>query len=279
MTRRLLTFLLALMLGLPGVTAISAAALATASAQTEEPHMLDLPVLVAYCERDPGSKLQPGGGRFDPEQVMKDHGCQPAQDISVTVSSERGDEETDFFARCETDDDGLCRVEAPTDPERELLVAVHMSTVEPGFTRNEAVTPTVHFSEFTGVGIALLPDREVLGQKTDDLPERRTLAVKVEEGEDPASVLTQLSEGEVSIDEFPWLATNDEGWVSYDLGIFQSDTVDLMIDVEGEPEFACSDIDHGGSLKAKWIEGREGDFLRITLPDTDGDINCDVAIP
>ena len=48
---------------------------------------------------------------------------------------------------------------------------------------------------------------------------------------DPAEVLTQLSEGDVSIDEFPWLATNDDGWVSYDLGLFEADTVDLMLDV------------------------------------------------
>lgn len=244
----------------------------TTRAQATDAHMLDLPVLVAACERDPGERLSPGGGRFSPEQTMDEFGCDPAEEVSVTVYNR----EIDFFARCETDDEGLCRVEAPTDPERQLMVAIHMSTVEPGLSPSEQVVPTVHFSEFTGVGIALMQDPD---DERDDLPDRRTLAVKVEQDGEPAEVLTQLSEGEISIDEFPWLATNDGGWVSYDLGLFEAETVDLMIDIDGKPTIACSDIDHNTSLETEWIDGREGDFVRITLPETDGDINCDVSLP
>lgn len=240
-------------------------------------HMLDLPVLVAECNRDPGRMLQPGGGRFDPSQVMDDHECGPAEGVSVTVYNR----DIDFFARCETDDEGLCRVEAPTDPERELMVAIHMSTVTPGFAPEDAITATVHYSEFTGVGIAVLPDFSLSEDELEDLPDRRTLAVKAEADGKPAEILTQLSEGDVAIDEFPWLATNEDGWVSYDLGLFESDTVDLMmdLDVEREPAFSCSDLGSGDALETEWIEGFEGNFFRITLPDdANGNINCDVAL-
>lgn len=249
-------------------------------AQDDEVHMLDLPILVAECNRDPGKELQPGGGRFDPAQVLDDHECGRAEGVSVTVSHRPTDEDDlDFFARCETGDDGMCAIEAPTDPERELMVAVHLSTVTPGFAPAEPITTTVHYSEFTGVGIALLPDPDLDEDALADLPERRTLAVKVTRDDEPAEVLTQLSEGETSIEGFPWLATNEDGWVSYDLGLFEGKTVDLMLDVDDEPGFACSDIDEGGSLETEWIEGFEGTFLRITLPETDGDINCEIALP
>jgi hypothetical protein len=271
--RGTLATLLALMM-LPGASVMALA--------QGDLHMLDLPVLVAECNRDPGTMLTPGGGRFDPAQVMDDYECEPAEGVSVTVyHREEGEAamKTAFFARCETDDEGICRVEAPTDPERELMVAVHMSTVTPGFAPAHPLTPTVHFSEFTGVGIALLPDPALDEGQLADLPDRRTLALKVEQDGEPAEVLTQLSEADVAIDDFPWLAPNGDGWVSYDLGLFDSDTVDLMLDIDGEPEFACSDIDNHKPLAAEWIEGFEGDFIRITLPETDGNINCEITLP
>lgn len=247
----------------------------SAQQATEGPHMLDLPILVAACERDPGNQLQPGGGRFSPQQVMEDHDCEPVADVSVTVSNR----DIGFFARCETDDEGMCRVGAPTDPERELMVAVHVSTVPPGYVPVENVTPTVHYTEFTGEGIVLLADPDAAPGDRAELPDRRTLAVHVERDGEPIGVLTQLSAGEVTIDEFPWLATNDEGWVSYDLGQFDTDMVDLMLDMEGEPRIVCRDIDNDVPLETQFYEGREGEFARITLPDTDGDINCDVTLP
>ena len=271
---QMLALFLALLM-LPG-----AAGAGFARAQDDDGYMLDLPVLVAECNRDPGRNLQPGGGRFDPDEVLDDYECGRAEGVSVTVYHRPTDEDDlDFFARCETDEDGMCSVEAPTDPERELMVALHMSTVTPGFAPAAPVTTTVHYSEFTGVGIAVLPDPELDEDDLADLPDRRTLAVKVEQDGEPAEVLTQLSEGDVSIDDFPWHATNEEGWVSYDLGLVEADTVDLMLEIEDEPGFACSDIDEGGSLATEWVEGFEGNFLRITLPDTDGNINCEVTLP
>ena len=52
-----------------------------------------------------------------------------------------------------------------------------------------------------------------------------------------------------------------------------------MLDVDDEPEFACSDIDEGVALETEWVEGFEGNFLRITLPETDGNINCEISLP
>lgn len=266
----ILTFLM-----LPGAVGTG-----VAQAQDDSVHMLDLPILVAECNRDPGRDLQPGGGRFDPNQVLDDYECSRAEGVSVTVYHRpTEDDDLDFFARCETGKDGMCRVEAPTDPERELSVALHMSTVTPGFAPAEPITTTVHYSEFTGVGIAVLPDPDLDEDDLAGLPDRRTLAVKVEQDGEPAEVLTQLSEGDVSIDKFPWLATNEDGWVSYDLGLFESESVDLMLDVEDEPDVTCADIDGGGALESEWVEGREGTFLRISLPDTDGNINCEVSLP
>lgn len=269
----LLAFLLALLM-LPATTG------AVVTPAQDDVHMLDLPILVAECERDPGRDLQPGGGRFNPDDVLDDHGCERAEGVSVTVYHlpTEGDD-LDFFARCETDDDGMCAVEAPTDPERELMVALHMSTVTPGYAPAEPVTTTVHFSEFTGVGIAVLPDPDLEEDELADIPDRRTLAVKVTQDDKPAEVLTQLSEGDVSVEDFPWLATNEDGWVSYDLGLFETETVDLMLDVEDEPTVACSDIDEGGSLETEWVEGFEGNFLRIELPHSDGNINCEFSLP
>lgn len=246
-------------------------------------HMLELPVLVAYCERDPGKDLQPGGGRFSPEQVMAEHNCGPAEGVSVTVSSD----EIDFFARCETGDDGICEVEAPTDPERKLDVAIHMATVEPGFAPKHVVSQTVHYSEFTGIGIALLPEPDVTPGVLQSFPDRTTLAVNVAECEDgsttpgctrePVEALVQASAGDITAKGLPWLATNDDGWVSFDRASLDGDTIDLMLRTETKPRFACTDKESGDRIETEWIEGREGNFIRLT-PISDGDITCDVTL-
>lgn len=251
------------------------------AAQDDDAHMLDLPVLLASCERDPGNRLQPGGGRWDPQEEMKSFGCEPAADVDVTVYNL----DIDFFERCTTDDDGVCRVEAPTDPERELMVAIHMSTVTPGVAPAEVVTPTVHFSEFTGVGIALLPNPDVTPGADDD--ERVTIAANVAVCEDgsnaegcerePTDALVQASAGDITAEGNPWLATNDEGWVSFDRAAFEGDEIDLMLRTDTEPRFACSDQESGDRLDTEWIEGREGNFIRVTAT-TDGNITCDITL-
>lgn len=273
---------------LPGATILTILMLAIATAAAgqsppgeSEAHMLELPILVAYCERDPGNKLQPGGGRFSPEQVMEEFGCEPAPGISVTVSNQ----EIDVFARCDTGDDGLCRIDAPTDPQRELMVAIHTITVAPGFAPVRAVTPTVHFSEFTGVGIALLPDPSVT--PGDEVPARVPLAVNVAtcaDGSDaegckrsPTDALVQASAGDITAEGQPWLATNDDGWVSFDRASLDGETLDLMLQTDREPRFACTDVASGQRLETEWIEGREGNFIRL-IPVSDGEIRCDVTL-
>lgn len=256
--------MMALMLAVPGV----------ALAQTPDVPMREMPVMALYCEQDPGP-FNPGGGRgVSLEELEERFGCRTAEGVAVTFRSES----LDWFGRCDTEDDGICLLDAPSGPppEFELEAAVHLSTVEPGYTPKDATGTTANYTEFAGYGVILLPD-DARGTAAPD--ERRTLAVKAERDGDPVEVLTQLSEGDVTIDDFPWLATNEDGWVSYDLGSFESEMVDLMIDANGEPAISCSDIDHKTPLDVEWIEGREGDFARITLPSTDGDINCDVTLP
>lgn len=273
--RQMLALLLALLI-LPG---------ALSAQERDGVHLLDLPILVAYCERDPGNRIHPGGGRWDPQQQMEIFGCTPAAGIDVTVSNL----DIDFFDRCTTDGDGMCRIEAPTDPERELMVAVHMSTVTPGHAPADVVVPTVHYTEFTGVGIPLFLVPEITPGGTDQMPERTTIAVNVARCEDgsfapgcerePVQVLVQASSGDITAEGEPWLATNDEGWVSFDREFYDGDGIDLMLVTDGEPRFACSEIASGDRLATDWIEGREGTFIRVDTTGIDGDIACDVTLP
>jgi len=266
-----MTTVLMLLLGLAG----------TATAQSgDDVHMLDLPIIVAACDDDPGNKIQPGGGRFSPEEVMAQYHCTPVKGVAVTVSNL----DIDFFARCTTDANGLCKVSAPSDPDRKLDVALHMSTVPVGLSPHHVVNQTVHFSEFTGIGIPLFTDHDA----TPGSSERRTtIAVNVANCEggsnrpgcdrEPASALVQASTGEVTAKGQPWLATNDEGWVSWDRALLGGGDIDLMLRTDTEPRVACSDTATGHRLTTEWVEGREGNFIRIT-PDADGNITCDVTL-
>lgn len=252
----------------------------TAIAQPDEEHMLELPIIIASCKQDPGNKIQPGGGRFSPEHVMAQYDCTPVEGVSVTVSNL----DIDVFGRCETNDDGRCEVNAPTDPERELDVAIHMSTVPVGLAPHRVVNQTVHFTEFTGIGIPLFAEPDATPGPSD---ERTTIAVNIAECEDgstragceraPVEALVQASTGEVTAKGQPWLATNDKGWVSWDRSLLGDGDIDLMLRTSTEPRFACSDVKTGDRLATEWIEGREGNFIRVT-PDTDGNITCDVTL-
>lgn len=253
---------------------------APATSTPDDVHMLELPIIVASCKNDPGNMIQPGGGRYSPDQIMATFDCTPVEGVSVTVSNL----DIDFFARCETDDTGRCEVNAPTDPQRELDVALHMSTVPAGLAPKQVVTPTVHFSEFTGIGIPLFADPSATpgpGGK------RTTIAVNVAECKDgsnregcerqPVDAIVQASTGEITAKGQPWLATNDLGWVSFDRELLGQGDIDLMLRTETQPRFACSDVATGVRLTTKWVKGREGDFIRVT-PDADGNITCDVTL-
>lgn len=262
--------------------ALSLGTTGTATAQDDDEHMLDLPVQLAYCDDDPGNRLQPGGGKYVPEEEMARFNCDPAVGVDVTVYNL----DIDFFDRCTTEDDGICRVNAPTDPERELMVAIHMTTVSPGSAPHDVVNPTVHFTEFTGIGIALFSDPDIT-PGAGDAEERTTIAANVAVCEDgsnaegcerePTDALVQASSGDITAEGAPWLATNDEGWVSFDRDLLEGDAIDLMLQTDTEPRFACSDEETGDRLDTEWIEGREGNFIRVTAT-TEANITCDITL-
>lgn len=257
---------------------------AIAAQSTPEEHLLDLPILVAACEEDPGNRIHPGGGRFDPKAEMPRFGCEPVEGVDITVANL----EIDFFDRCTTDEDGMCRIEAPTDPERELMVAVHMTTVEPGWEPAEPVTTMVHYSEFTGIAVPLFADPAATPGAGEDPEERQTIAVNVARCEDgstaegcdraPVEALVLASPAEVSVEGYPWLATNEDGWVSFDRAALPGVKVDLMLQTDTEPRFACSEVASGDRIPTEWVEGREGGFIRLPSAAIDGDITCDVTL-
>ncbi len=78
---------------------------------------------------------------------------------------------------------------------------------------------------------------------------------------------------------FPWLATNEDGWVSFDLGMFRTPEVDLMLPGTETPTIACTDLSTDEALVVASLRGIDGSFTRIILPETDGDIRCDVSLP
>lgn len=246
-------------------------------AQDDNVPMSEMPVLVLYCERDPGG-VNPAGGRGRAPGEHGQFGCRPADGVALTFRSER----LDWFGRCDTDDDGECEITTPTGPppDYELEVAVHMATVESGYAPETLIGRAANFTEFAGYGLVLLPD--------DDGPEERTpLAVNVAICEDgstaegcerePTDALVQASPGEITAEGYPWLATNDEGWVSFDRASLEGEMIDLMLQTDRKPRFACTDLKSGKRLETDWIEGREGDFIRLT-PISDGDITCDVTL-
>jgi hypothetical protein len=252
-----------------------------ATAQTErEPRMQPLPILVMNCEADPGN-LTPGGGRgTSPEKLEETHRCTRAEGVAVTVYNL----DIDFHARCDTDAEGMCEIEAPPDPARRLTVVEHLATVASGYAPKEPVSETVHYTEFTGVGIVNLPVAE--GTPEPDA-ERQVLSVNIAtcaDGSDaegceraPADALAQVSPGDITSEGVPWLATNDEGWVSFDIGGLPDGAIDLMIFAEQQMRVACTDRDADERLQAELIDGREGTFVRIT-PISDGEITCDVTL-
>lgn len=244
--------------------------------------MSEMPVLVLYCEEDPGP-VSPGGGRgLSPDRLREKFDCRPGAGVALTFSNQA----IDWFLRCDMDQNGECMANTPVGPppKYELDVAVHLATVDPGYAPKELVGTAANYTEFAGYGVVLLPTGA-----TTPLPdgERQTLAVNVarcEDGSDaeeckrkPVEALVQASAGEMTAEGHPWLATNDEGWVSFDRVELEGKTIDLMLQTDRKPRFACTDAKSGERLATEWIEGREGNFIRLT-PISDGNISCDVTL-
>lgn len=259
--------LMALSIGFAGITA----------AQEEGQRLQALPILILNCQQDSGS-VNPGGGRaIAPGELEATYGCEPAQGVAVTIYNL----DLDFHVRCDTDAKGACEVQAPADPERELMVAVHTATVDPGFAPIEPLSTTVHYTEFTGVGIVNLPVVEgTPGPRT----ERQLLAVNVAacagdpcEREPVDSLLAQVSPGEITSEGEPWHATDDQGMVTFDVSGLESDTIDLMMATDRDVRFDCTDPESTERLETEWIDGREGSFIRVTR-NGNGDIACEITL-
>lgn len=256
---------------------LACAAPAITTAQTPDPALQPLPILALNCQEDPGD-VNPGGGRgIAPGELEETYGCEPAAGVAVTIYNL----DIDFHARCDTDDEGSCAVQAPPDPRRQLMVAVHTASVDPAFAPVEPLGSTIHYTEFTGVGIVNLP--VPAGTPTPE-DRRQLLAVSIAtcdgtdcEREPVANALAQVSAGEITSRGAPWLATDDEGDVAFEVSGLESETIDLMLETDTEPRFACTDLDSRQRLEAEWVDGREGSFLRIT-PRSEGDIACDVTL-
>lgn len=275
-TKHGLALLMALLLGSVAIPKI-----ASATVQPSDPSVQPLPILVLNCQEDPG-EVSPGGGRgVAPEALREPYGCEPAAGVAVTVYNL----DIDFGARCDTDEVGTCTVQAPPDPQRRLTVAVHTASVDPAFAPVEPLGSTVHYTEFTGVGIVNLPTPPGTPTAAD---ERQLLSVNLAtcDGTDctrepVVSTLAQVSAGEITSRGAPWLATDEEGNVTFDVSALEGESIDVMLEAvpagATEPRFACSDLDSGQRLDATWVNGREGSFIRVPSLVTD-DIRCDITL-
>jgi len=275
-TKHGLALFMALLLG-----SVAFPMIASATVQPSDPSVQPLPILVLNCQEDPG-EVNPGGGRgVSPEALREQFGCEPAAGVAVTIYNL----DIDFGARCDTDEAGICTVQAPPDPKRRLTVAVHTASVDPAFAPVEPLGSTVHYTEFSGVGIVNLP---ALSGTPIAADERQLLSVNIAtcDGADcvrepVAGTLAQVSAGEITSRGASWLATNEEGNVAFEVSALEGESIDVMLDTVGagapEPRFACTNLDTGQRLAAAWVDGREGSFVRVSSP-LKGDIRCDVTL-
>lgn len=233
----------------------------------------DMPVLVLYCDKDPGT-INPGGGRGLTEDELEElYGCSPAEDVELTFTLE----DNSWFTRCAMDENGRCSIDAPTGLDNPLNVGLHESTVRIGYhpAGDRDLEQAINYTEFAGYGLVLVPIDPTASFPT----EHQTLAFSVEQFGKPDRVLTQLSEAGVTSEGEPWLATNDDGWVSYVLN--GGGEYDLRITrAELPPEsIACKALDDDVDVTAEWVQGEEGSFVRIDVPRTMSDINCEIVLP
>ena len=158
-------------------------------------------------------------------------------------------------------------------------------SVDPAFAPVEPLGSTVHYTEFSGVGIVNLP---ALSGTPIAADERQLLSVNIAtcDGADcvrepVAGTLAQVSAGEITSRGASWLATNEEGNVAFEVSALEGESIDVMLDTVGagapEPRFACTNLDTGQRLAAAWVDGREGSFVRVSSP-LKGDIRCDVTL-
>ena len=230
----------------------------------------DLPVTVISCERDPGTVSGPQGR--DPGYFEREFGCHPVSGVGVTASSVA----LGYQDRCDTGSDGRCSFSAPSSPDTDIQVAVHTAMLPPGEEPREAVVSTRNETEFRGAEIVILPDPQAGAPAT-----RQVLSVTLTGCGAAActagDVLAQVSPADITSRDAAWLAPDDSGLVTFDLGRMESEAVDLMLNVDGRLAISCTDDTSGAAVTAQWMDEREGTFARIAVP-AGASVSCAVAM-
>lgn len=279
----MLRFIFALML-------VAFPATQMANAQSEPRELRDMPVIVFYCDEDPG-RIEAGGGKDPAPEVLLEQGiCTPAEGVALTfvIADDDWDfeeddladeiewdvEGDDWFARCDTDADGFCALNSPVGFDIVIGVVLHESTVTPGYTPAFFQRGTHNFTEFAGYGLALIPadgDASPAAVPAD----HQTLALNITHNDEPGNVLTEWEINDQ--DDDVYLATNADGWVS-NIVVGNDDVeIDLVnISDHADISLVCGANDDPEAVVESHVD-EDGD-LNIHVPDTESDIRCDVVI-
>lgn len=259
------------------------------SAQTPERGYSDMPVYVLYCDEDPG-RINAGGGKApSPEQLVEEGTCTPAEGVSLTfvLADDDWDFEEDelaaeiewdveddgWFDRCDIDANGFCALNSPTGFDIVIGVVLHEGTVLPGYESAFFQRGTHNFTEFAGYGLALIPADGTVPEGTTD--DHQTLALNIAQDGEPGVVLTEWEINDEDNDLF--LATTDGGWVSHIVAAGDDIQIDLVnIDDDADFTVTCGANDDASVSVESSIDD-EGELL-ISIPDTESDIRCDVAL-
>ena len=279
----MLRFILALML-------IALPATQSASAESGERELREMPVIVYYCDEDPG-RIEAGGGKGPaPEQLLESGLCTPAEGVAVTfvLAVDEWDFEEDelaaeidwdvqddaWFDRCDIGATGECMLNSPVGFDIVLGVVLHEGTVLPGYSPAFFLSGTHNFSEFAGWGLALIPDGDAASAEAT-VADHQTLALNITRNGEGASVLTEWEINDVDKDLY--LATSPGGWVSTIIAAGDDVEIDLVnIDDDTEITLECGANDDASVSVESHVDD-DGD-LRISIPDTQSDIRCDVTI-
>lgn len=258
-------------------------------AQWPERAYTDMPVLVLYCDEDPG-RFNPGGGKDPaPETFVESGLCTPAEGVALTfvLADDDWDFETDkladeiswdvkddgWFNRCDTDANGFCALNSPAGFDIVLGVVLHESTVLPGYEPAFFQRGTHNFTEFAGYGLALIPAD---GEATPDATpaDHQTLALNITQGGEPGFVLTEWEINDEGEDIF--LATTTDGWVSNIVTAGDEIEIDLVnISDDADISVSCGANDDPDVAVVSSVN--EVGKLEIVVPDTESDIRCDVT--
>lgn len=257
-----------------------------ATATPGDRELRDMPVMVLYCDEDPGTINIGGGKEPMPETLVENGLCTPAEGVSLTFvlvrkewDFEKDDPEEDWevdanswFARCDMDADGRCTLNAPEGFDIVLGVFLHDATVKPGYTAASFQRTTHNFTEFAGYGLALIPNGDPVGEIAD----HQTLALNITQTDKPANVLTEWDVEDDTDDTDLYLATNSDGWVSNIVKPQQEIEISLENVTPGTKISAICSANDDASADVHVVV--DDDDLEIHIPDTQNDIRCDIQI-